>query len=88
MTASTQTARGSDFAVLCRQVRAANLLQRRGRHYAVRISVTLLAFLALWVAFVLAGDTWYQLGIAALLGLASTQLAFLGHDGGHQQVCR
>jgi len=69
-------------------VRAANLLQRRGRHYAVRISVTLLAFLALCAAFVLAGDTWYQLGIAAALGLASTQLAFLGHDGGHQQVCR
>ena len=83
-----QTARGSDFAVLCRQVRAANLLQRRGRHYAVRISVTLLAFAAVVVAFVLVGDSWYQLGIAALLGLASTQLAFLGHDGGHQQVFR
>ena len=36
----------------------------------------------------LVGDTWYQLGIAAVLGLVSTQLAFLGHDGGHQQVCR
>ncbi|HEX8303466.1 MAG TPA: acyl-CoA desaturase [Jatrophihabitans sp.] len=88
MTATTQTARGSDFAVLCRQVRAANLLQRRGWNYAVRISVTLLAFLALCAGFVLAGDTWYQLGIAVALGLASTQLAFLGHDGGHQQVCR
>ena len=83
-----QTARGSDFAALCRQVRAANLLQRRGRHYAVRISVTLLAFLAVLAAFVLAGDSWYQLVVAVALGLASTQLAFLGHDGGHQQVCR
>ena len=88
MTATAQTVRGSDFAALCRQVREANLLQRRGRHYAVRISLTLLFFLALVVGFVLAGDTWYQLAIAAGLGLASTQLAFLGHDGGHQQVCR
>jgi fatty acid desaturase len=88
LTATTHTARGSDFAVLSRQIRAANLLQRRGRHYAVRIAATLLAFVALWVGFVRAGDTWYQLGIAALLGLASTQLAFLGHDGGHQQICR
>ncbi|MDQ1720381.1 MAG: hypothetical protein QOI26_115 [Pseudonocardiales bacterium] len=88
MTATTQTARGSDFAALCRQVRAADLLQRRGRHYAVRISLTVLAFVLLTAGFVLAGDTWYQLGIAAVLGLASTQLAFLGHDGGHQQVCR
>ena len=88
MTATAQAVRGSDFAVLCRQVRAANLLQRRGRHYAARISVTVLAFLALLVGFVLAGDSWYQLGIAAALGVASTQLAFLGHDGGHQQVCR
>jgi fatty acid desaturase len=88
LTATTQTARGSDFAALCRQVRAADLLQRRGRHYAVRISLTVLAFVLLTAGFVLAGDTWYQLGIAAVLGLASTQLAFLGHDGGHQQVCR
>jgi fatty acid desaturase len=88
LTATAQTTRGSDFAALCRQVRAANLLQRRGRHYALRISVTVLAFALVSAAFVLAGDTWYQLGIAAVLGLVSTQLAFIGHDGGHQQVCR
>jgi fatty acid desaturase len=86
LTSTAQTVRGSDFAALSRQVRAANLLQRRSGHYAVRISITLLAFLALCVGFVLAGDTWYQLGIAAAFGLVSTQLAFLGHDGGHQQV--
>jgi fatty acid desaturase len=86
LTSTAQTVRGSDFAALSRQVRAANLLQRRSGHYVARISITLLAFLALCVGFVLAGDTWYQLGIAAAFGLVSTQLAFLGHDGGHQQV--
>jgi fatty acid desaturase len=88
LTATAQTQRGSDFAALCRQVRAAELLQRRGRHYALRISLTVLAFLAVCAGFVLVGDSWYQLGIAAVLGVASTQLAFLGHDGGHQQVCK
>jgi fatty acid desaturase len=85
---TTQAARGSDFAALCRQVRAADLLERRGRHYVLRISATVLAFVLTCTAFVLLGDSWYQLGIAAVLGLVSTQLAFLGHDGGHQQVCR
>ena len=88
MTASAQTARGSDFAALSRQVRAANLLQRRRRHYAVRISLTVLAFLLVSAGFVLLGNSWYQLGIAAALGLVFTQLAFIGHDGGHQQVCK
>ncbi len=88
MTAATQTERGSDFAGLCRQVRAAKLLDRRGRHYAWRISITVLAFVAIWAGFALIGDSWYQLGIAAVLGVLSTQLAFLGHDGGHQQVCK
>jgi len=86
MTATAETARGSDFAQLCRQVRAAGLLGRRGRHYAVRISATLLALVAVSAGFVLVGDSWYQLGIAAVLGLVSTQLAFLGHDAGHQQI--
>lgn len=88
MTAATQTERGSDFAGLCRQVRAADLLERRGRHYVGRISLTVLAFAAAWAAFALIGNSWFQLGIAAVLGLVSTQLAFLGHDGGHQQICR
>jgi fatty acid desaturase len=88
VTATTETARGSDFAQLCRQVRAADLLRRRGRHYAVRISVTVLALAAASTGFVLVGDSWYQLGIAAVLGVVFTQLAFLGHDGGHQQVFR
>jgi fatty acid desaturase len=34
------------------------------------------------------GDSWYQTIVAAALGLAFTQVAFMGHDGGHQQVAR
>jgi fatty acid desaturase len=73
---------------LCREVRAANLLERRRGHYAARIAITGAAFLATWLAFVLVGDSWYQTIVAVVMGLVFTQLAFLGHDGGHQQVYR
>lgn len=80
--------RGSDFAVLCRQVREAGLLERRHASYVLRIAMTVSAYAAAWVAFVWIGDSWLQLITAGLLGLLFTQVAFLGHDGGHQQVVR
>jgi fatty acid desaturase len=81
-------ARGSEFAVLSREIKAAGLLDRRYGNYLLRIGVTLAAFAAAWLAFVRLGDSWSQLIVAAGLGLLFTQLAFLGHDGGHQQIWR
>ncbi|MUL41974.1 acyl-CoA desaturase [Streptomonospora sp. PA3] len=78
--------RGSDYAVLSREVKAAGLLKRRPFSYAVRISVTLLLLAAGWAAFALIGPSWWQLLTAALLGIVFTQTAFLGHDAGHQQI--
>jgi fatty acid desaturase len=81
-------ARGSDFAALCRKIRAAGLLERRHGHYTLRIATTVAAFAGAWVVFVWLGDSWLQLITAAVLGLLFTQVAFLGHDGGHQQIVR
>src|SRR5690606_16232732 len=36
--------------------------------------------------FVLFGDSWFQLLIAAALGLLFTQIAFLAHEAGHRQI--
>jgi fatty acid desaturase len=80
--------RGSDFAGLCRQIRDAKLLDRRPGNYAARILITGALFFAGWAAFVTVGDSWYQTIVAAIMGILCTQLAFLGHDGGHQQVFR
>ncbi|MCU1655461.1 MAG: delta fatty acid desaturase [Pseudonocardiales bacterium] len=88
MTATIPTRTGSDFAALCRQVRAEKLLERRTGHYALRIAITGAAFVGTWLAFALVGNSWYQMIIAAVMGLVFTQVAFLGHDGGHQQVYR
>jgi fatty acid desaturase len=86
MTAILRTARGSDFTALSRRVKAARLLDRRRGHYLARIAITLVVFATCWAAFALVGDRWYQAIVAVGLGAAFTQVAFLGHDGGHQQV--
>jgi fatty acid desaturase len=78
--------RGSDYATLCRTIRATGLLDRRLVWYSIRGLLTFGAFAAIWVAVVVIGDSWYTLVAAGVLGLASTHVAFLGHDAGHQQI--
>jgi len=80
--------RGSDFAALCRTMRDAGLLERTPARYAVRIGLTLVLFAGGWVAFGLLGQSWWQLAIAVFLALVFTQVGFLGHDAGHQQIFR
>jgi fatty acid desaturase len=75
-----------DFRALATQVRAAGLLDRRPGYYGAKIVLTLTAFAAGWVGFFVLGASWATLGIAAFLGVMSTQLGFLGHDAGHGQV--
>ncbi|WP_129667643.1 fatty acid desaturase family protein [Phytoactinopolyspora endophytica] len=76
----------SEFAELSKQIRAAGLLRRRPMFYAVR-AVTLVLLLAVCgSAFIALGDTWWQLAVAAALGLLLTQVAYLGHDAAHRQI--
>jgi fatty acid desaturase len=78
----------SDYAELSRLVRAAGLLRRRPGYYTAKILLTVAALLAGWVVFVVVGDSWWQLLVAAFLGMAFTQVAFIGHDVGHKQIFR
>ncbi len=86
MSVAITTQRGSDYASLVRTVRAAGLLERRPISYGVRSGLTLGFLAAIGVSIVWAGDSWLQLINAALLGLAFGQIAFLGHDAGHQAI--
>lgn len=79
-------ARGSDYAVLSRQVKAAGLLARRPGHYRVRIGLLAASYGAGWTAFALLGSSWWQLVVAGFLAVVFTQVGFLGHDAGHRQV--
>ncbi len=79
---------GSDFAALRRQIADARLLDRRYGSYLLRSAATMTAYVGAWVAFGWLGDTWLQLIVAGALGVLFTQVGFLGHDGGHQQIVR
>jgi fatty acid desaturase len=80
--------RGSEYAQLSRQVRNAGLLDRRRPYYIWKIAVTAALLAAGWTAFVLVGDSWWQLAVAVFLAVMFTQVGFLGHDAGHCQVFR
>jgi fatty acid desaturase len=78
--------RGSDYADLGRRVRAAGLLDRRPGSYTIRVIATFALYVTTCAAMVWIGDSWWQCVSAVVLAIAFTQIAFLGHDGGHQQV--
>ncbi|GAB3161032.1 acyl-CoA desaturase [Micromonospora sonneratiae] len=80
--------RGSDFARLSRRISQAGLMNRRPGWYSIKIAVTVGLFVAGWAAVFLVGDSWWQLLVAVFLAVASTQVAFLGHDAGHRQMFR
>ena len=83
---ATALQRGSEYAQLSRQVKQAGLLERRPGYYIWKITATVVLLAAGWAAFVLVGDSWWQLAVAAFLAVMFTQVGFLGHDAGHRQV--
>ena len=84
--ASQVPQRGSEYAQLSRQIRHAGLLERRPRYYTWKIAVTAGLLAVGWTAFVLVGNSWWQLAVAAFLAIMFTQVGFLGHDAGHRQI--
>ena len=80
--------RWSEYTQLSRQIKQAGLLDRRRGWYAARIGLNLALLAAGWAAFVVLGDSWWQLLTAAYLAVVFTQLAFVGHDAGHRQLFR
>jgi fatty acid desaturase len=82
------TARWSEFTKLSRQIKQAGLLDRRRGWYAAKIALNLGLLAAGGAAFVLLGESWWQLLTAAYLAVVFTQVAFVGHDAGHRQISR
>jgi fatty acid desaturase len=76
----------SEYSELSRLVKRAGLLDRRTAWYAGRVTGTIALLAAGWAAFLLIGESWWQLATAAFLAFMFTQVAFLGHDGGHRQI--
>ncbi|MFF4968461.1 fatty acid desaturase family protein [Streptomyces sp. NPDC001037] len=79
---------GSDFARLSQRIAAAGLMRRRPGYYAARIGLVTASYAAGWGCFLVLGDTWWQLAVAAFLAFVFGQVALLAHDLAHRQVFR
>jgi fatty acid desaturase len=74
------------YTELARTVRERGLLRRRYGYYWSRIALAVSAFVLVWAGIIALGNSWFQLVLAAVLGVVVTQFGFLGHDGAHRQM--
>ncbi len=82
----TATGLRNEYGLPADRIRDATLLRRRPAYYVAIMALTTAAFAGCWVALSAVGDSWASLGIAAPLAFLSAQVAFFGHDAGHQQI--
>jgi fatty acid desaturase len=86
-------ARAGDFPPIAKAysrvsevVRESGLLRRAPWFYTwVGVAIAI-AFGGAVTGFILLGDSWFQLLIAAALGIIFTQIAFLAHEAAHRQI--
>jgi len=76
------------FTELTAMVQARGLLERRYTYYWTRFALLNAALLAVAAVFVVLGDSWWQLVVAAVLAVVLGQVMFLGHDAAHRQIFR
>lgn len=74
------------YTALARVVRESGLLRRTRWFYAGLLTVLVLALAGTVAGMVLLGDSWFQLLMAAALGIVFTQFAFLAHEASHRAV--
>ncbi|WCD94034.1 acyl-CoA desaturase [Microbacterium sp. nov. GSS16] len=67
-------------------VRETGLLRRATWFYIAVAAGIVLALGGAVTGFILLGDSWFQLLIAAALGIIFTQIAFLSHEAAHRQI--
>ena len=67
-------------------VRESGLLRRTPWFYGLVAGAIALGFGGAITGFILLGDSWFQLLIAAALGILFTQVAFVAHEAAHRQV--
>ncbi len=85
-TGGAATRTKSTYSVVSNAVKAEGLLSRTPWFYGLLLTGLSLAMVGLGIGFWLLGDSWFQLLIAAALGLLLTQFAFVAHEASHRQV--
>ena len=81
-------ARDGGYSGLAAMVRESGLLRRRYGYYWTKLILVPVVLAATITAFILIGDTWWQLFTAVAFAFVFTQIAFLGHDAAHRQIFR
>lgn len=74
------------FVDVSRVVQETGLLRRTPWFYLLVGAAIAVGFGGAITGFVLLGDSWFQLLIAASLGILFTQVAFLAHEAAHRQI--
>ena len=78
--------RTRSFTDLAQAARTAGLNDRTRWFYVALFGALVTALAGAITGLVLLRDSWFQLLIAAALGVIFTQFAFLGHEASHRQV--
>ncbi len=76
----------TEYSSLLHTVRNMGLLRRTTGFYWMVFGILCLALGGIVTGFVLLGDSWFQLLMAAALGIVLTQFAFLAHEASHRTV--
>lgn len=74
------------YSQVSQVVKETGLLRRAPVFYSLVATAILLGFGGAITGFILLGDSWFQLLIAAALGILFTQSAFLAHEAAHKQI--
>lgn len=74
------------FTPLAATVRDLGLLNRAYGFYAIYAAAIAVALGGVITGFILLGDSWLQLLMAAALGIVFTQIAFIGHEASHRAI--
>jgi len=76
----------SSYTDLSRRIREEGLLARTPGFYIFVFAALMLALSGAIAGLWLLGDSWWQLTIAASLGIIFSQFGFLGHEAAHRQI--
>ncbi|MCC9145625.1 MULTISPECIES: acyl-CoA desaturase [unclassified Arthrobacter] len=76
----------STYSGLLKAVRDEGLLKRRSSFYITTFVFLCIGLVAAATGSFFIGESWFQLLIAAALGILLTQLAFIAHEASHRQV--
>jgi fatty acid desaturase len=76
----------NDYVELKKLIKKNGLLNKQPVYYTYKLIAILGIFALSIVLLFVVHNFWFQLLNAVLLAVASAQLGFLGHDGGHRQI--